>query len=74
MVSHSEVLNDILTRLNKAEGCTLPFSVLLQTSTLSRRELLYLLDTLEQKGILSHTTNFWGDPKSYTLLVSAEDT
>jgi DNA-binding IclR family transcriptional regulator len=73
MVSHSEIINDILTHLDKADGHTLSFSALLQTSTFNRRELLYLLDTLEQKGILSHTTDFWGDPKNYTLLVSAED-
>jgi hypothetical protein len=68
MVSHSDVINIILDRLNKAEGCTLPFFVLFQISTLSRRELLSLLSTLEQAGLIFHTTDFWGDPKNYTLL------
>jgi DNA-binding IclR family transcriptional regulator len=73
MVSHSEVLNDILTHLDKADGRTLSFSALLQTSTLNRRELLYLLDSLEQKGFLSRTTDFWGDPQNYTLVVSVAE-
>jgi hypothetical protein len=72
MVSHSEFINDILTLLNQAENRTLPFSLLLQTSALSRRELLSLLATLEQSAHLSHTTDFWGDPQSYTLLVRVE--
>jgi hypothetical protein len=70
MVSHSEVLNNILDRLSKAEGCTLPFSsLLLHTTTLSRRELILFLDSLERAGFVSHTTDFWGDPQSYTLLM-----
>jgi hypothetical protein len=67
MVSHSEVINNTLTLLAQAENRTLPFSSLLQATTLSRRELLNLLNLLEQSAILSHTTDFWGDPQSYTL-------
>jgi DNA-binding IclR family transcriptional regulator len=73
MVSHSEVFNDILTLLAQAENRTLPFSSFLQTTTFSRRELLYLLDSLEQAGLISRTTDFWGDPQSYTLLVEWEE-
>jgi DNA-binding IclR family transcriptional regulator len=72
MVSHSEIINDILTLLAQAENRTLPFSSLLQTTALSRRELLSLLNSLEQSAFLSHTTDFWGDPQSYTFLVGAE--
>jgi DNA-binding HxlR family transcriptional regulator len=71
MVSHSEVLNNILDRLNKAEGRTLHFSSLLQTTALSRRELLYFLNELERKGVVTRMTDFWGDPKSYTLKESS---
>jgi hypothetical protein len=73
MVSHLEILDDILDCLDKAEGRTLPFSFLLKTSGFSRRKFLYLLDNLEQASLVSHTTDFWGDPKSYTLLISVED-
>jgi hypothetical protein len=72
MVSHSEVLKDILTLLDKAEYRTLSFSFLLKSFTLSRRELLYLLNSLEQASLISHTTDFWGAPQSYTLLVGVE--
>jgi hypothetical protein len=67
----SAVMN-ILDLLEKAEGRTLPFSVLLPT-TLSRRELISLLNSLEQADLVSHTTDFWGDPKSYTLLVGWDE-
>jgi DNA-binding IclR family transcriptional regulator len=73
MVSHSEVLNDILTLLAQAENRTLPFSSFLQTTTFSRRELLYLLDSLEQAGLISRTTDFWGDSQNYTLLMSVDE-
>jgi DNA-binding IclR family transcriptional regulator len=73
MVSHSEVINDILTLLAQAENRTLSFSSLLQATALSRRELLSLLATLEQSAHLSHTTDFWGDPQSYTLLIKWEE-
>jgi DNA-binding IclR family transcriptional regulator len=72
MVSHSEIINNILTLLAQAENRTLPFSSLLQAISLSRRELLSLLATLEQSALLSHTTDFWGDPQSYTLLIRLE--
>jgi hypothetical protein len=73
MVFYWEVIGGILDSLDKIEGHTLPFSVLLNTSDLSRRELLYFFDDLEQRGMVTHTTNFWGDPQSYTLLISVED-
>jgi hypothetical protein len=76
MVSHSEIINDILTLLAQAENRTLPFSSLLQATALSRRELLSLLSllaTLEQSALLSHTTDFWGDPQSYMLLLGWEE-
>jgi hypothetical protein len=63
MVSHSEVLKDILTLLDKAEDRTLSFSFLLKSFTLSHRELFYLLDNLEQAGVVTHTTDFGGDTK-----------
>lgn len=66
------MLDNIIDSLYKADGRTLPFSVLFKSSGLSRREILCLLDGLERKGILSHTIDFWGDPKSYILLVNAQ--
>jgi DNA-binding IclR family transcriptional regulator len=73
MVSHSEVLSNILTLLAQAENRTLPFSLLLQTTALSRRKLLFLLNRLEQASLVSHTSDFWGDPQSYTLLMGMEE-
>jgi hypothetical protein len=64
-----KVLNNILDCLDKAEGHTLPFSFLLKSSRLSRHELLHFFNKLEWEGVVSRTIDFWGDPKSYTLLV-----
>jgi hypothetical protein len=72
MSSYSKVIDDILDRLEKAEERTLPFSSLLKSSSLSRRDLLYFFDRLERGGVVTHNTDFWGDPKSYTLLVDRD--
>jgi hypothetical protein len=73
MMFHSEVLDSVFDSLDKAGRHTVSFSILLKTSTLSRNEFLYFFDELERQGIVAHTTDFWGDPQSYTLLVSAEE-
>jgi hypothetical protein len=73
MVSRSEVINDIFTLLAQVENRTLPFSSLLKSSVLSHYELLYILNGFERAGFVSHTTDFWGDPQSYTLLIELDE-